>query len=389
MFTGRLAEAAVSNLQRSQDTLFALAQDTGGKAMFDYNDLSLGIREAASSITSYYIVGYYTANIAEDGKFRRVRITLKNGRQGDLAYRQGYFGDKSFARFTAADKERQLEEALLLDDPVTEIPIAMEVNYFQLSRAEYFIPVAVKMPGSELVRAKRGGATRTQIDVIGEIKDDFGITQQNVRDKLDIKLDDATAAQLATRPIQYETGFTLLPGKYVLKFLIRDSETGRMGTYQAAFIVPNLMRELTRLPTSSVVLSSQRVPLAEALLSTKASALTVHPLVNNGQKLVPSVTRVFSRTRDLYVFLQAYERDATATRPLLAFATFFNESGKVFETAPFTVTDGLQKGPNAVPVAFTVPLGSLAPGRYDCQITVLEPEGGKAAFWRAPIVIIP
>ena len=162
-----------------------------------------------------------------------------------------------------------------------------------------------------------------------------------------------------------------------------------MGTYQAAFTVPNLMRELTKLPTSSVVLSSQRVPLAEALLSTKASALAVHPLVSNGQKLVPSVTRVFSRSRDLYVFLQAYERDATATRPIAVFASFFNESGKVFETAPFTVTDGLQKGPNAVPVSFTVPLGALAPGRYDCQITVLEPEGQKAAFWRAPIVVIP
>ena len=389
MFSGRLAETNVTNLQRSQDTLYALAKDTGGKAMFDYNDLSLGIQEAARSISSYYILGYYTTNVAEDGKFRRVRITLKSGRQGELAYRQGYYGDKSFARFSAADKERQLEEALLLDDPVTEIPIAMEVNYFQLSRAEYFVPVALKVPGSELVRAKRGGAARTLIDVIGEVKDDFGITQQNVRDKLDIKLDGATAAQLATRPIQYETGFTLLPGKYVAKFLVRDSETGRMGTYEAPFTVPNLMREATRLPTSSVVLSSQRVPLTEALLSTKASALNVHPLVSNGQKLIPSVTRVFSRTRDLYVFLQAYERQATSTRPIAAFASFFNESGKAFETAPFTVTEGLQKGPDAVPISFSVPLGSLAPGRYECQITVLEPEGGKAAFWRSPIVIIP
>ncbi len=389
MFTGRLAEAALTNLQRSQDTLFALAKDTGGKAMFDYNDLSLGIRDAASGISSYYIVGYYTANTAEDGKFRRVRITLKNGREGELAYRQGYYADKSFAKFTASDKERQLEEALLLDDPVTEIPIAMEVNYFQLSRAEYFVPVAVKIPGSELVRAKRGGATRTSIDVIGEVKDDFGITQQNVRDKLDMKLDDATAVQLSTRPIQYETGFTLLPGKYVLKILVRDAETGRMGTYQAAFTIPNLMREVTKLPTSSVVLSSQKVPLAEALLNAKASALTVHPLVSNGQKLIPSVTRVFSRSRDLHVFLQAYERDATDTRPVVAFASFFNETGKVFESSPFTVTEGLQKGPNAVPIAFSVPLSSMAPGRYDVQITVLEPEGQKVAFWRAPIVVIP
>ena len=86
-----------------------------------------------------------------------------------------------------------------------------------------------------------------------------------MRDKLDIKLSDQTAAQLATRPIQYDTGFTLLPGKYVIKILARDAETGRIGTYQAAFTIPNLNREVERLPISSVVLGSQRVPLGDAL----------------------------------------------------------------------------------------------------------------------------
>src|SRR5262249_43580863 len=158
-------------------------------------------------------------------------------------------------------KERQLEEALMSENPVTDIPLAMEVNYFQLNRAEYFVPVAVKIPGSELALARRGGAARTVIDVIGEVKDDYGITIQTVHDKLDIKLTDETAAQLAKRPIQYETGFTLLPGRYVVKVLTRDAETGRIGTYQASFAIPNLNREEKRLPISSVVLSSQRVPV--------------------------------------------------------------------------------------------------------------------------------
>ena len=188
---------------------------------------------------------------------------------GELAYRQGYFADKEFAKFTTADKERQLEEALMLDNPVTDITIAMEVNYFQLNRAEYFVPVAVKIPGSELALARRGGAQRTLIDFIGEVKDDYGVTIQNVRDKLDIKLSDETAAQLATRPIQYETGFTLLPGKYVIKFLARDAETGRIGTFQTAFTIPNLNREEQRLPISSVVLGSQRVPLGDALYTVQ------------------------------------------------------------------------------------------------------------------------
>jgi VWFA-related protein len=390
MFSGQTAGNLMSNFQRSQDTLFSLAKDTGGKAMFDYNDLSLGIVQAAQAVTSYYIVGFYSNHTALDGKFRRVKITLNGGLSADLSYRQGYFADKEFAKFNDADKERQLEDALMLENPVTDITIAMEVNYFRLNRAEYFVPVAVKIPGSELALARRRGAQRTMIDFIGEVKDEYGITYQNVRDKLDIKLSDDTAAQLAKRPIQYETGFTLLPGKYVIKILARDAETGRVGTFQTGFTIPNLDREEKRIPISSVVLASQRVSFGDALYNVqKIDVQAANPLVYNGQKLIPSVTRVFSKSRDLYVFLQAYERSATSTQPLVAFVTFYRGELKALETAPLPVTDGLEPRSKAVPLRFSVPLESLAPGRYDCQVTVLDPAGQKVAFWRAPVVLVP
>jgi VWFA-related protein len=390
MFSGRLAETAMTRFQRSQDTLYALAKDTGGTPLFDNNDLSVGIVQAAQRQTSYYIIGYYSTRTAADGRFRRIRISLAGGLSADLSYRQGYYADKEFARLTGAERERQLEEALMLENPITEITIAMEVNYFQLNRAEYFVPVAVKIPGSELALARRRGAQRTVIDFIGEIKDDYGVTHQNVRDRLDIRLSDETASQLATRPIQYETGFTLLPGRYVIKFLARDNETGRIGTYQAPFTIPNLNREDTRLPISSVVLGSQRVPLGDELYSVRNVATQgANPLVHDGQKLIPSVTRVFSRGRDMHVFLQAYERGAATTQPLLAFVTFYRGDVKVFETQPIAVTDGLDPRSKAVPLRFSIPLETLPAGRYECQVTVLEPGGQKAAFWRAPVAIVP
>jgi len=389
MFTGQTATTLVTNFQRSQDTLYSLAKDTGGKALFDNNDLSLGIVQAAQSIASYYILGYTSTHAAMDGKFHRVRVTLRQGLDADLSYRQGYFADKAFAKFTAADKERQLEEALMLENPVTDIPIAMEVNYFQLNRAEYFVPVSVKIPGSELALARRRGAARTEIDFIGEVKDDYGVTIQNVRDKLDMKLSDQTAAELARRPVQYETGFTLLPGKYVIKVLARDNETGRIGTYQANFAIPNLNRETVRVPISSVVLGSQRVPMANAIYSVKKAAENVNPLVFDGQKLMPSVTRVFSRSRDLYVFLQAYERIEEKAEPLVAFVTFYRGDAKALETAPLAMTGDVDPKTKAMPLRFSVPLEGLAVGRYDCQVTVLEPGAAKATFWRAPIVIVP
>jgi VWFA-related protein len=391
MFTGQGAMTMANSLQRSQDTLYALSKDTGGNAMFDYNDLSLGVTRAAESLTSYYIIGYYSTHTAADGRFRRVRVSVNNGMSADVSYRAGYFADKTWAKLSAADRERQLEEALMLENPITDIAIAMEVNYFQLNRAEYFVPVGVKIPGSELVLAQRGGAARTVIDFIGEVKDDYGITIQNVRDKLDIRLNAETAAQLAKRPIQYETGFTLLPGKYIIKILARDAETGRIGTFQTNFTIPNLNREDKRIPISSVVLSSQRVALSEAIhtVKQKLSADAVNPLVANGEKLVPSVTRVFTKTRDFHVFLQAYQRAFETTQPLVATVAFYRDTAKVYETRPLAIVDGLNPRTKAVPLQFTIPLEGIPPGRYDCQVSVLDPTGAKATFWRAPIVIIP
>ena len=392
MFTGSLAQAQMSRFQRSQDTLYSLAKDTGGKALFDYNDLSLGIVQAAEAQTSYYIVGYYSTHTAKDGKFRRVRIALANNREGELAYRQGYYGDKEWAKQSTADRERQLEEALMLGNPITDITIALELNYFQLNSAEYFIPVAVKIPGSELALAQKRGAQRMTLDFVVEVKDDpYGITQTNMRDKVEKNLANATAQQLANQPIHYEMGFTLLPGKYVIKFLARDAEAGRIGTFQTSFTVPNLNKEEKKLPISTVVLGSQLVPLGAELASVSkaAAAQTANPLVFEGEKLLPSVTRVFSTSQDLHVYLQAYERDATTTtKPLVAFVSFFQGDVKVFETQPLPIVEGLNPRSKAVPIRLSVPLAKLPPGRYDVQVAVIEPTGQKIAFWQAPIAIV-
>ena len=392
VYSGAAALAVASNFQQSQDTLYALAGDTGGKALLDYNDLAQGITRAQQAVSSYYVLGYYTTSAAQDGKFRRIKIALTSSFSADLDYRQGYFASKQFGKFNAADKERQLEDALMLEDPITDLTIALEVDYFQLNRAEYFVPLVVKIPGRELALAKRGGAEHTLIDFIGEIKDNYGSTITNVRDKVSIKLSDATALEWAKRPIQYDTGFTLLPGKYTLKFLARDDETGRIGTYQTSFVIPNLNKEEKRIPISSVVLASQRVDLKDALynaIKSKERGETANPLVVEGQKLIPSVTRVFRTGRSLYVYLQAYEPGATATQPLVAYVSFYRAQRKAFETPPMEVAAGMSNRLKTMPLSFSIPLDRLAPGEYECQVTVLDPTAQKDAFWRAPIMVVP
>jgi VWFA-related protein len=395
IYSGGAAQSNTSNFQQSQDTLYALAGDTGGKALFDNNDLTRGIVQAQESVSDYYVIGYYTSNTARNGHFRRVKISVNQDITAKLDYRQGYYADKEFSHFTTVDKERQLEDALMLEDPITDLSIAMEIDHFQLNRAEYFVPIIVKIPGRELALAKRGGAEHTLIDFVGEIKDLVGgTTVSNVRDNVNIKLTDATAAELARRPIEYDTGFTLLPGKYMIKFLARDDETGRIGTYQTTFVIPNLNKEVARVPISSVVLSSQRVDLKDALFNAekskdRAKEEDVNPLVQNGQKLIPSVTRVFRQNQNMYVYLQAYEQGVTAPQPLVAFVSLYKDQGKAFESQPMELTSGGNNRLQTMPFSFNIPLSQIPPGEYDCQISVLDPTGKKAAFWQAQVKVIP
>jgi VWFA-related protein len=407
MYTGSSAMTRTSNFQQSQDTLFALAGDTGGKAFLDNNDLSRGIEQAQQAISNYYILGYYTTNTDPNGKFRRIRISLNGNQEAKLDYRQGYYADKAFSKFNDIDRERQLEDALMLDDPITELTIAMEVDYFQLNRAEYFVPIVVKIPGRELALAKRGGAEHTLIDFVGEIKDLVGgTTVSNVRDNVNIKLSDETAAELAKRPIEYDTGFTLLPGKYMIKFLARDDETGRIGTYQTTFVIPNLNKEEKRIPLSAVVLSSQRVDLKDAIYDAakakdRAKDEAVNPLVRDGKKFIPSVTRVFGTGRQIYVYFQAYKQQPAQTQasgsptpapasqpPLFAFVSLYQGGKKLFETPPKSIAPSMTSRLGTMPLTFELGVDTLPRGEYDCQVTILDPSTQKAAFWHAPILLV-
>jgi VWFA-related protein len=407
MYSGAAAQAVTQQFQQSQDTMYTLGADTGGKALFDNNDLTRGIVQAQKAIEDYYIIGYYTTNTAQNGHFRRIKITADFAQAANLDYRQGYYASKSFNRFTEADKERQLEDALMLDDPITDLTVAMEIDYFQLNRAEYYVPIIVKIPGRELALAKKFGAEHTLIDFVCEVKDaTTGATMSNVRDSVNIKLTDATAAQLAHRPVEYDSGFTLFPGKYMIKFLARDDETGRIGTFQTQFTIPDLNKAATWLALSSVVLSSQKVDVNDALYNAsrgkeQAKDDAANPMVQNGLKLIPSVTRVFAVDRAMYVFLQAYMRDEAAlagqapataasapSTPLFAYVSFYRDQKMAMETPPIAVTPEPATRLGVVPLNFQVALGKLSPGEYQCQVSVIDPAGHRAGFWRGPVMLV-
>src|SRR3984957_3045523 len=232
IFNGSVYNSQRATINDSQETLVSLAEDTGGKAFLDSNDLALGIKQAQDAMGSYYIVGYYSTNAAEDGKYRRITVKLTNGMQGvKLEHRPGYWASKTWGKMNGQDKEQQLKEAISAGDPITELPLALQVDYFRVSPGVYFVPVSVKVPGSVVGLAVKGGASFTQFDFIGQIQDESKAVVGNVRDFIKIKLDEGNAAKALRKSYQYNAGFTLEPGRYHMKFLVRENVTGKMGPF--------------------------------------------------------------------------------------------------------------------------------------------------------------
>ena len=393
LFSGAFTGGGLRRFERSQDALHALAADTGGRALTDHNDLALGIVQAAQAVGSYYVVAWYSTHTEPDGRLRRIGITLAGDRDAELTYRRGYFGDKAYGEFTEADRERQLEEAMMAEHAITDLSLGLTIHYFQLNSAEYFVPVFVTVPGRELTAERRRRGQRVTLDLMAEVRTVYGVTVQNLRDRLEITLSDEAARTVAIRPLQYETGFTLLPDDYAIRVLVRDAATGRIGTYETTFTVPNLDQETGRVPLSAVVLSGQQVAVGEELhrVEQETEQPAIDPLAGTGLKMVPSATGIFRQGRDLHVVVEAYQRsEGTAGDPLVAFVGLYQEDARIVETPPLiTRAGGSERRPWAVPLRFTVPLDDTPPGRYDCQVSVLDPLGKRVAFWRAPIVVAP
>ena len=392
--TGTQMQSQRDTFNDSQETLSTLAIDTGGKLFVDDNDLALGMEKARDDIASYYIVGYYSTDVKMDGKYRRVQVKLNPAMQAKLDYRGGYFGEKEFGKFTATDKENQLQQALMLGDPVTDLSLSAEIDYFRLSRDRYFVPFSVKIPGSEIALAKSKGNEQTEFDFIGQVRDEHTKLVSVVRDGIKIKLAEQTAAQLASRPIAYDTGFTLPPGTYTFKFLARENETGKMGTWETKFTIPDLAPDKPTLKTSSVIWSNQRQPLTDVLASAenKKKLIESDPLVQDGQKLVPSITHVFRKDQNLYVYLEVYDPgvDAGEKKPSVAATlSFYRGKTRSFESQPIRLDEFAQKRGQTLPVKFQAPLSQLAAGRYTCQINIIDETGRKFTFARTEIVVLP
>ncbi len=403
-FSGSLQSGRINSTNDTQETISTLAADTGGKVLLDNNDLTLGIKTAQQDLSSYYILGYYSQNSAEDGRYRHIVVKLANPQVAantqSLKYKEGYYASKVFQKFTAADKEQQLQEALTLGDPLRDLELVLEVDHFRVAQNRYFVPISVKIPGSDVTLIKKGALQSTDFDFVGVVKDLQGRTINNlpnwatlgVRDEIKVDLKDSDAEQLEKHNLQYDTGLTLPPGKYNLRFLARENQTGKMGTYETNFEIPDLSTA-TGLKLSSIIWSNDRKPVTAAVGSANNDkrATSNHPLIADGQKIVPSITKVFRKDQNMYVYFEVYDPSVNSQKAVNVAAEIDLMRGprKILSSQPTDVTKLDPSRPGVARFTFQIPLAKVPTGQYTAQVNVIDENGKKFAFPRDLIVVLP
>jgi VWFA-related protein len=377
----------------SQETLATLSSDTGGKAFFDSNDFAPAFQQVQHDTEAYYIVGFHSTNTARDGSYRHLTVKL-NRNDVKIDYRPGYYAPADFQHQKTEDREVALTEQLRSDLPATDVAVYLQALYFRIEGDKFFIPVSLIVPGSQIHSVKNGDRDKANIDVMGQVKNAQGIIVGNVRDNVKLTLD--AAQEVQRKNIQYSTGFTLAPGKYHLKFVVRENQTGAMGSFETDLQVPDLKKSPLKL--SSIVLSSQRVP--------NTAKKAVNPLVRDGVEWIPNVPHVFRQDQHLYFLYEVYDPAKQKGTPepasspgltrrqsgpvrVLTSIEFLSGGVKVYET-PLVEANAINiPERSAVAFQFDVPLTQLKPGTYVCQVNVIDDAGGSFSFPRMAMRLQP
>jgi hypothetical protein len=371
----------------SQEVMAMLSSDTGGKAFFDSNDFAPAFAQVQKDSSAYYAIGFHSSDPARDGKYRKLSVKIL--RPGiKLEYRPGYYAPADFKHSGKQDREQELQDQLASDLPATDIAVYMDAMYFRLDASRYYMPVSLVVPGSQIPFVKGGDKDKATLDIIGAVIDETKRPVGRVRDTVKLNLD--ASEQARQKNIQYTTSFNLPPGKYQIKFVVRENQTGRMGSFIAEVTLPDLKK--APLKMSSILLASQREP-------SKKPGKEIDPLVRNGQEYVPNISHVFRQDQHLYLLYEVYdparEKEVAASEPkgskpginLLSSLELIQGSTKIYETPLVQARAVNVEGRDAVSFELDVPLSGLKPGQYLCQLNVIDDAAGSFAFPRFAVLV--
>ncbi len=350
----------------------SVAADSGGFSVRNTNDLASGIKRIADENRTYYLVGYNPTNTARDGKFRKISVKVP-GRKGiEVRARKGYYAPSDTGKTALTPKPGQdpvIQAALDSPYELGQVPLRMTAiigNESVLGKAQ--VMIATEVDVRTLAFEETDGRSVDTVEFLlvaahRETGEYFRYDQ-----KVDLKLLPATRERFEKSWMPIMRDFELKAGGYQAKIVVRDKNSGRVGTVVHEFEVP----DLSQFRVSTPILSETRQ-------------------VENGQptgRLQLKVGRDFAPPGPLFcsfeVFGAAKDPKSGMPRVLMGYLVRREDGSALTRVEPTEIRPTSLGSLNRM-IGF--PLENAAPGNYELVMSFRDQVSGSTLEVTEPFAI--
>lgn len=382
---GVRSRIANSSIEAQRDGIYALAADTGGKAIFNNNDINLGLQKVLDDTEVYYLLAFEPTASYRDGRYRKLEVKLPGYPKYKVRTRKGYFSpdDKQLARAEREQakllemarnspkeavkvRDQQIRTALSALTPVRDIAIGLTAGYLDTRDEGTSIDLSAHIDLSGIQLRSEGDRQRAQLELISLIFDENGRTVDNRAEKMELNLKSDSLAEAQRNGLGYRRLLKLKPGHYQAQLLLRQEGSLRLGTASAWIEIPNLARQQFALSSIFLTRSDPRTEKGGLIGDN-----------GDGTSLRSLVYRRFPQQGNLDFLVFAYNAKIGENGlPDAAIQTQLYAGSKLIYASPlgafFTPDKRQEIDPARLPYRARLDLTAFEPGSYELRVVVID-----------------
>jgi hypothetical protein len=214
-----------------------LAFDTGGGFFSNSNDLDAGFRQAADLPETYYLLAFSPQNLKLDGALHPILVKLVAARGLSVQARRGYYAPRKSNDPSAQEKE-EIQEAVFSPGETHELPIDVQTQFFLKSEADARIAVQTSLDVRRLRLRKEGDRNLDNLTFVTVVFDRDGHVVSGQQRLVELRLRDSSLESLVQTGITIRTLFNVRPGNYLVRAVVRDSESGQISGLNRTVEIP-------------------------------------------------------------------------------------------------------------------------------------------------------
>jgi VWFA-related protein len=364
----------LGSIRRGQDTLTVLSRETGGQVYRNINELDKPLENLLKITNTYYIIGYYPDDTKKEGKYRDIK--MKTSRKGvRIFYRKGYYEPKPYSEYSDLEKKVQLVEYVVNDLPANDIQFDSFVSAFRGKEGICQVPVFLKFPGRQFLEKRRMSHLEIYgyaISSPGTFKDFFHQTVTISPLKY--------GKRLERTGIKFYDLHLVPPGDYKIRLIVRDAETGEIGSQTQEISVPDYEAGALALsgpvflqPDSDWIIIRGFDPHSPSGRKKGVNLPLDYPYVLNGKAFIPGVAPIIKEASPVQIYLRAYNLNLHPQTQVPQTEMSFEVEDIEGKSIPLKKVRILKKPtqvePGVFDLLFQVNFGNLPQGRYQLNLS--------------------